>query len=83
MDFIDGLPHLGRYNSILVVVDKLSRYAHFIGLSHPYTASTVAVACMENVHKLHDLLMSTHASILVDSVGPPSAEVCRTAASFP
>ena len=29
------------------------------------------------------LLMSTHASILVDSVGPPSAEVCRTTASFP
>ena len=29
------------------------------------------------------ILMSTHASILVDSVGPPSAEVCRTAASFP
>jgi hypothetical protein len=29
------------------------------------------------------LLMSTHASILVDSVGPPSAEVRRTAASFP
>jgi hypothetical protein len=28
-------------------------------------------------------VMSTHASILVDSVGPPSAEVCRTAASFP
>ena len=29
------------------------------------------------------LLMSTHVSILVDSVGPPRAEVCRTAASFP
>jgi hypothetical protein len=29
------------------------------------------------------VLMSTHASILVDSVGPPSAEFCRTAASFP
>jgi hypothetical protein len=29
------------------------------------------------------LLMSTNASILVDSVGPPSAEVCRTATSFP
>jgi hypothetical protein len=28
-------------------------------------------------------LMSTHASILVDSVGPPSAEVRRTIASFP
>jgi hypothetical protein len=29
------------------------------------------------------VLMSTHASILVDSVGPPSAEVWRAAASFP
>jgi hypothetical protein len=28
-------------------------------------------------------LMSTHAYVLVDSVGPPSAEVCRTASSFP
>jgi hypothetical protein len=27
-------------------------------------------------------LMSTHTSILVDSVGPPSAKVCRTAVSF-
>jgi hypothetical protein len=32
---------------------------------------------------LHNQLMSTHTSILVDSVGPPSAEVCRAAASFP
>jgi hypothetical protein len=28
-------------------------------------------------------LMSINASVLVDSVGPPSAEVCRAAASFP
>jgi hypothetical protein len=31
----------------------------------------------------YETLMSTHASVLVDSVGPPSAEVCRVAASFP
>jgi hypothetical protein len=29
------------------------------------------------------VVMSTRASVLVDSVGPPSAEVCRAAASFP
>jgi hypothetical protein len=29
------------------------------------------------------MLMSTHVSILVDSVGPPSAEVSRIATSFP
>jgi hypothetical protein len=28
-------------------------------------------------------VMSTHASVLVDNVGPPSAEVCRIVASFP
>jgi hypothetical protein len=28
-------------------------------------------------------MMCMHVSILVDSVGPPSAEVCRAAASFP
>jgi hypothetical protein len=28
-------------------------------------------------------LMSMHTSVLVDSVRPPSAEVCRTTASFP
>jgi hypothetical protein len=28
-------------------------------------------------------MISTHASVLGDSVGPPSVEVCRTAASFP
>jgi hypothetical protein len=55
MDFVEGLPRSGRYNIILVVVDKLSRYAHFIGPSHPYTVSTVAAAYMDNVHKLHGM----------------------------
>jgi hypothetical protein len=33
--------------------------------------------------KITKPMMSTHASVLVDSVGPPSAEVCRAASSFP
>jgi hypothetical protein len=55
MDFIDGLPRSGHFISVLVVVDKLSRYAHFVGLAHPYTVSTVASAYMDNVHKLHGM----------------------------
>lgn len=49
MDFITGLPMSHRYNVILVVVDTFSKYAHFIPLSHPFSASTVALKYMEQV----------------------------------
>jgi hypothetical protein len=33
MDFIEGLPKLGTKDVILVVVDRLAKYAQFIALS--------------------------------------------------
>lgn len=42
MDFIEGLPRSGSANCILVVVDKFSKYAHFVPLLHPFTESQVA-----------------------------------------
>jgi hypothetical protein len=38
---------------------------------------------LKNAEATYQRLMSTHASVLVDSVGPPNAEVYRAAASFP
>ena len=38
-----------------MVVDRLSKYAHFVTLSHPYSADTVAQAYMDNIFRLHGL----------------------------
>lgn len=53
MDFIDGLPVSFGKSVILVIVDRLSKAAHFIALKHPYSAASVAQAFLDNVFKLH------------------------------
>lgn len=54
MDFIEGLPKSNGKEIILVVVERYTKYAHFIALSHPYSVHTVTQAFVDiNVFKLH------------------------------
>jgi hypothetical protein len=53
MDFIISLPKYEGKTIITVVVDRLTKYAHFSSLSHPFKASIVATKFMEIVQKIH------------------------------
>lgn len=53
LDFITGLPRSKGKDVILVVVDRLSKYAHFVTLAHPFTVVQVAQAYMYQVFRVH------------------------------
>lgn len=53
MDFIGGLPKAMGKDTILVVVDRFTKYAHFFALAHPYNAKEVAELFVREVVKLH------------------------------
>lgn len=55
LDFIEGLSKSSKYDTILVIVDKFSKYAHSLPLTHPFTALTVAKLYMNNIFKLRGL----------------------------
>lgn len=55
MDFIEGLPKSHNKEVVLVIIDRLTKYGHFLALSHPYTVEQVAEMFMENIYKLHGL----------------------------
>ena len=53
MDFITGLPKSKGMSVIMVVVDRITKYAQFCALSHPFKVSTVATTFMDTIQKLH------------------------------
>jgi hypothetical protein len=53
INFVEGLPRVHRKSVILTVVDRFSKYTHFITLAHPYTATTVARAFFDGVVRRH------------------------------
>jgi hypothetical protein len=55
MNFIDQLPNSGGFDSILVVVDRFSKMAHFIPTSTTSTTLDLAKAFISNVWSKHGL----------------------------
>ncbi|CAH9138635.1 unnamed protein product [Cuscuta epithymum] len=70
MDFIGGLPKSEGKDTILVVVDRLTKYAHIIALSHPFNAKEVAEVFTKEVVKTHGFpktIVSDRDSIFMSS----------------
>jgi hypothetical protein len=55
MDFIIGLLKSEGKSVIMVIVDRLTKYAHFCALSHPFKANTITTAFIETVQKLQGI----------------------------
>ena len=65
MDFIEGLPKSEGYSVILVIVDRLTKYAHFLPIKHPYTAISIAKLFLDNIVKLHGMPQSIVSDTLI------------------
>ncbi len=68
MDFITDLPTVKAKNSILVVVDRLTKMAHFIPCSKSITAEETAQSILDGIVRLHGLLEE-----IVSNKGPQFA----------
>lgn len=55
MNFVDKLLVFEGMDTILAVVDRLSKFGHFIALKHPFSAVYVAKIFLDNIFKLHGL----------------------------
>jgi len=58
LDFVEALPSVHGKTVLLTVVDRFSKYCHFIPLAHPYTAESVAQAFFTDIVRLHGVPQS-------------------------
>ena len=59
MDFIVGLPRTPKgYDSIWVIVDRLTKVAHLIAMRNDYGAKKLVDVYVDNILRLHRALVS-------------------------
>ena len=69
MDFIDGLSPSEGKDNILVVVDRLTKFAHFMAIKKIDTAKQIVDVFCKNVYKLHGFPKSSSATEMQNLMG--------------
>jgi hypothetical protein len=81
MDFIEGLPKSDGCEVILVVVDILTKYTHFLPLRHPFTAASVANLFLDSIIKFHGVplsIVSDHDKVFTSNIWRELLAAVRT-----
>ena len=55
MDFIEALPRSDGFDTTSVIVDRLSKYSHFVPLQHPFNAKGLARLFVKEIIRLHGI----------------------------
>lgn len=88
---MDSLPPSQGKTTILVVVDCLTKYGHFLPVSHPYTAASIADIFVKEIFRLHGMpwsIVSDHDPIFVSQFWEhffklQGTKLCRSSAYHP
>ena len=57
MDLIIQLPESNGYNTVCVIVDRLTKRAHFIPINNQFSSKDMAQLLYDKVYPLHGLLL--------------------------
>jgi transposase InsO family protein len=71
IDFVEALPKVHGKSVILIVVDRFSKYTHFIPSGHPYTAISIARAFFMDIVRLHgfpEWILSDHDPVFTSNI---------------
>jgi len=71
MDLITQLPESNGYNAICVIVDKLTKRAHFISINNQFLSKDIVQLLYDKVYSLHRLPLQ----IILDREVQYSAEL--------
>lgn len=85
MDFITGLPPSRGYTTIMVVVDRLSKYAHFASLPSRFDALRVAQLFVNTIVRHHGFpktLVSDRDSVFLNEIWEEMMRLSGTKLNF-